>query len=211
MAELMGRASLGDAEAIRALEARPERQLSAPEWVALGRGRMELGDPAMALDAYGKALAIEPSLAQDRVLVAHVRQAAGEEATAEAALRLAALRLGSAGADLLYDVWVATRSKTQGTQLAKQLVYSREVQTRASPALLVTLDLRQAESCERIQRLLPRAILHGDTRALRVLQPLTRKQGCGPGRRQDCHSCLRQDDSLENALQSAKRRMEPTF
>jgi hypothetical protein len=211
IAEVMGRASLGDPDALRALAARPEGQLSAPEWVALGRGHMELGQTDMALNAYGKALAIEPSLAQDRVIVAHVRQAAGEEATAEAALRLAALRLGSAGADLLYDVWVATRSKTLGTQLARQLVYSPEVRARASPALLVTLDLRQAETCDEIQRLLPRAILHGDTRVLRVLQPLTRKQGCGPGHREDCHGCLRRDDSLEKALQSAKRRMEPRF
>jgi hypothetical protein len=177
----------------------------------LARGRTHLGRHKPALQANGKALDLDPSLAKDITLLAQVRTAADNDDTAEEALRLAALRLGADGADLLYHVWVSTKEKTSTTQLAKQLVYSDDLRSQASPALAVALDLREAESCEQLSGLLPRATLHGDTRAYRVLVPLTVKRGCGVRKSEDCYPCLREGPALEKAIEAVKARPEPGF
>ena len=70
---------------------------------------------------------------------------------------------------------------------------------QASAALAVALELRQATTCEQIKQLLPRATLHGDTRAQRVLKPLVVPKGCGPGEREDCYPCLREGSALADA------------
>ncbi len=211
IAPLIARASTGDKDAVDELERRRPADRSVAEWIALARGRMELGRTKPALEAYGKALDLDPSLAKDLTLLHHVRRAADDDATAEEALRVAALRLGSAGADILYDVWVATKAKTTTTQLAKQLVYSADVRSKASPALDVLLDLRATESCEDFKKLLPRATLNGDTRALRILQPMMFKNGCGANKSEDCYPCLRGDDALADAVAAVKKRREPTY
>lgn len=208
---LLVAAARGREDALRALERRPAAHRTSAEWVALGRGRMVVGQIGAALEAYREALREDSSLARDRVLLEHVRRAARREGTAEDALRLAAYRLGPGGADLLYDVWVATREKTPTTQLARQLVYSSDVRANASPALEVALDLREARRCEDFRQLLPRVTLHGDLRSGRILRPLLEEQGCGPGGKQDCYPCLRHDSALEDALAAAERRLGPVF
>ena len=107
-----------------------------------------------------------------------------------------------AGADVLYNVWVATRAKTAATQLAKQLVYSPTVRAKASPALGVALDLREAKDCEAIK---------GDTRTFRILRPLLVKRGCGPRKRDDCYECLREGSALGDAIAASGARPEPSF
>ena len=211
LAELLARASMGDRDAIEALEARDPKHRSAGEWLALGRGRMHLDHEKAALHAYEKALDLDPSLSKDATLRRHVWHAAGHDDTAAEALRIASLRLGSAGADMLYSVWVSTKAKTPTTQLAKQLVYSPEVRRKASPALDVALELRKAQSCQDYKKLLPRATLSGDTRAFRILEPLTVKRGCGPGKKDDCYPCLRRSSALDDALGACRRHREPIY
>lgn len=211
LAELLARASMGDHDAIEALEARAPDKRSAGEWLALGRGRMHLGREKAALAAYEKALDLDSSLSKDATLLRHVRRAAGHDETAAEALRIASLRLGSAGADILYSVWVSTKAKTPTTQLAKQLVYSPEVRRKASPALDVALALRKAKTCEDYKKLLPQATLSGDTRAFRILEPLRVKRGCGPGKKDDCYPCLRGKSALDDALSACRRHRQPIY
>jgi len=208
---LLARAATGDQDAIVAIEKLPPGRRTAGTWVALARGRMGLERYQAALKAYEQALELDPALAKDQTLLGDVRLAAAVESTAEQALAIAARRLGSDGADLLYHVWVFTKAKTATTQLAKQLVYGKDVRPKASPALAVALDLREAEGCEAIKALLPRVILHGDTRVLRILQPLTVKRGCGDRERDDCYPCLREDTSLTDAIAAAGKRPGPQF
>ncbi len=211
LAELIARASMGDHDALEALEARDPRKRSAGEWLALGRGRMQVDREKAALAAYEKALDLDPSLSKDETLLRHVRRAAAHDETAAEALRIAAIRLGSAGADILYSVWVSTKAKTPTTQLAKQLVYSPDVLRKASPALGVALALRKASTCEDYKKLLPRATLSGDTRAYRILAPLQVKNGCGPGKKDDCYPCLRGSSALDDALSACRGHREPIY
>jgi hypothetical protein len=175
---------------------------------------MATGKLRKGITAYDRALAADPSLAADRSLLAQVREAAKDEQAGEAALRLAAGRLGSDGADLLYDVWVATRAKTKLTALAKKLVYEEQVRSQAAPALAVALKLREAEECEEFKRLLGEVSLNGDRRVVRILTQMQSRVGCGPAKRADCYPCLRDEESeetLKNALAAARTKSAPNF
>jgi hypothetical protein len=140
-----------------------------------------------------------------------VRGAAYDADAGHDALRVAENRLGQRGADLLYDVWVATRAKNEITQLARQLVLSPEIRGKASAALEIAIDLRLAQGCEATRKLLPRAQLHGDSRSTRILQPLQARRGCGFLKLGDCHPCLRGDDALDQAIKASRQRAEPRF
>ncbi|MBN2197071.1 MAG: protein kinase [Polyangiaceae bacterium] len=221
LAMLFARATLGNREAIAALEARPDVGRSAPEWVALARGRMATGVVKEAFEAYLAAIERDPKVTEDPTFREHMRRLAYHDLTSDAAMRFAAARLGPDGADLLYEIWVNTKAKNARTQLAKQLVYSDAVRANATPALSILLDLRAAieahegetlpsePACAAIARLLPSVVLHGDQRALRVLQPLQRKSGCGENEAVDCHPCLREGSALVDAVAAARSRPSP--
>jgi len=221
LALLLARATLGNRDAIAELERRPTAGRTAPEWVALARGRMATGEVKGAFEAYLAALERDPAVAEDPSFREHLRRFTQLEETSEAAIRLAASHLGAPGADLLYEVWVNTKAKNTRTQLAKQLVYSEAVRAKASPALSVLLQLRSAmqaaedaelpteASCAEIRRLLPTVTLHGDQRALRVLTPLTRRNGCGARQAEDCYPCLRAGSELTDAIAAARTRSSP--
>ena len=214
LAALLAKAASGNPEALAEVEGRPDEGRVVAEWVALARGRMATGRLREGIEAYDRALAVDPSLAADRSLLAQIREAAKHEEAGAAALRLAATRLGADGADLLYDVWVATKAKTKITALAKQLVYSADVRQNATPALSVALKLREAEDCEEFKRLLGEVTLSGDRRVVRILAQLQAKTGCGKGMREDCYGCLRDDETeetLRNALATARNKSAPTF
>ncbi len=221
LAILLARASLGNRDAVAELERRPAAARAAPEWVALARGRMALGEVKGAFEAYLAALERDPLVVEDPSFREHLRRFTQLEETSEPAIRLAASHLGAPGADLLYEVWVNTKAKNTRTQLAKQLVYSQAVRAKASPALSVLLEVRAAmeahedaelpsdAACAEVMRLLPAVTLHGDQRALRVLTPLTRKNGCGARQAADCYPCLRAGSELNDAIAAARTRASP--
>jgi len=83
------------------------------------------------------------------------------------------------------------------------------VRPKASPALAVALDLREAETCEANAKILERSIDVGDKRAFAPMSRLLRHNGCGPTKRDDCYACLREGDLLKRALTAVKLRREP--
>lgn len=197
-------------DALAALETKPLASLSAAELLALAAGRSERRlDTAQALR---KKLKDEPGLAKDKaVQVELLKQATDTETAREALAAMAALE-GSLSADLLYEVWTGTSAKNDATELAQALVYSTDVRPKASPALAVALDLRQAETCEQFQSALPRALKDGDRRALHLLVKLGGKRGCGPKKSQDCYACLRAaPDELTATINAVKSRRSPAL
>jgi len=211
---LAQRAATGDRAAIAKLQERPDAQRSALEWRALGRGLAAIGHSAPSLQAYEKALALDPALTKDRALVADVHRAAMNQATASDAFRLATTALGSVGADLVYDVWNSTRSakdKAAIHRMAKELVEGNTLRSKASPALQVVLDLQKARNCAAYKPILPRAERVGDSRAVSKLKALKSRRGCGFLNLGDCFSCLRSGDDLQRATAAAEGRPAPTF
>ncbi len=132
-----------------------------------------------------------------------------DSATSVEALGVAARVSSPAGADFLYRLWSSSARKTPVTELTDSLLSTKEVHGRASPALRLVLDLRQAKSCEDYLPLLDRAIESGDRRALPSLGKLMAKQGCGPNKRDDCFACLREGDKLKDALKALRSRPGP--
>lgn len=211
---LIQRASAGDREAITKLQERPESGRSVAEWKALARGHSVVGNVKPSLGAYKKALALDPALAKDPALLRDVRRAALGSATTAEALELALAHLGSLGADLAYDVWSSTRSnkdQAEVTRIAKGVLEGQAIRAKASPALLIALDLSKAKTCPNLKELLPRAKQFADARSLGKLKSLTARSGCGFLGLGDCFGCLRTGTALAEATKAAESRPAPSF
>ncbi len=94
----------------------------------------------------------DPGLIKDPEVLAQLRRNSDDPETARDALAAMANVPGPISADLIYEVWTATAQRTTATDLARSLIYSKEVRAKASKALAVALDLRDADSCEKKSR-----------------------------------------------------------
>lgn len=197
-------ANATDAEA---LEARRAEELSKDEALTLASTRRQRDLAHVAL--LRQKLARDPGLFKDAALMAELRRAAEDPLTAADALSAMADAPGPLSADLLYEIWTGTVARNSATELARSLVFSKEVRAKASPELAVALELRIAESCEQNRALLPRALDKGDRRSLALLAKLARRFGCGANKRQDCYPCLREDKAVDEAMAAVKKRREP--
>ncbi len=216
LAQLIQRAASGDQTALAELTARPEQKRSPDEWRALGHGYAKLGHFAASLNAYQRGIASKPELSRDATLLADVRLAALDASTSEAALKLAATGLNSAGIDLVYDVWESSKSVPSRAALAKQArayVDDDAVRAKASPALKVLLEVGKAqkEGCASVKRWLTRVASEGDARVLPALKRFDDRRGCGFLGLSDCYSCLRAGKDLGSTADSASARPAPSF
>ncbi len=153
----------------------------------------------------------EPALVNVAGQLKQFKEFATNEGTSDVTLRAMARLPGDISADLLYDVWTSSADRSSATSLAQLLVYSKDVLPKASQALRVALDLRNAETCEQNRALLPRAIEFGDRRSLHLLAFLQRNYGCGPKRKDDCYACLRHRSELEKAIRTVRGRAAPSL
>jgi hypothetical protein len=190
-----------------ALEARRAEELTKDEALALAAGRRKREVSRVA--QLRQKLSRDPGLFQDAATLAELRRAAEDPLTAPDALSTMAEAPGSLSADLLYEMWTGTVVRNGATELARSLVFSKEVRAKASPELAIALDLRIAETCEQNRALLPRVLGKGDRRSLALLAKLSRKFGCGANKRLDCYPCLRADKSVDDAMAEVKKRREP--
>lgn len=203
------RAERGDVAALSALERKKPEELRAEEALAIAQGRV-----AQAVGNVRKLrerLASDPGLIKDPKIAAELLRASQAPETARDALAAMAAVPGPLSADLLYEVWTGTVERSGNTELARALLLGRDVRAKASPALLVAIELRETQTCEGHLKLLPRATELGDKRSFGPLSRLLRRTGCGPGKKADCYPCLRSGDALKNALEAVKLRREPDF
>ena len=204
---LLERVASGDDAAIKELSAKPLPELRVEEAISLSLGQS--AQDVRAARALRDRVDHDPGLIKDPEVLAQLRRDTDDPETARDALAAMANVPGPISADLIYEVWTATASRTTATDLARSLIYSKEVRAKASKALAVALDLRDADTCEKNRDLLAQASSDGDHRASHLLNKLTRKYGCGPGKRQDCYACLRDGKALDDAIKAVKSRREP--
>jgi len=207
---LVERAQGGDPAALAELGARDEAERTVAEAVALIEGR---GATArVRITELGARLRKNPTTLEDAAVRQEVWDLLSEPRTATQALAIVAEIPGQLAPDILFRVWTTTSARTDTTELAEMLLFSRQVRSRASPALAVALDLRRTSDCEAVRALLPRAAADGDARSTRPLALVAVKTGCGPNKRSDCFRCLRQDPaSLEQAIRATRVRAAPKF
>jgi hypothetical protein len=193
--------------ALAALEHKKAGELGTEDALVLATGKA-----AKALSsarALADRLAADPGLAKDPTVLAELQTFAAGSETGRVALAAMARLPGPLSADLLYEVWTGTAEKSESTELARALLLGKDVRPKASPALAVALELREAETCEENLKLLAKATELGDKRSLAPIARLGRRTGCGPAKRDDCFACLREGDALKNALVAVKKRREP--
>ena len=204
---LLERVATGDDAAIKELSAKPLADLRVEEAISLSLGQS--AQDVRAARALRDRVDHDPGLIKDAEVLAQLRRYIDDPETARDALAAMANVPSPISADLIYEVWTATAQRTTATDLARSLIYSKEVRAKASKALAVALDLRDADTCEKNKELLPRATSDGDRRSYHLLNKLTRKYGCGASKRQDCYACVRGGTDLDDALKAVKPRREP--
>jgi hypothetical protein len=204
---LLERAATGEPTALAALEQKKAKDLATDEALAIARGK--LAQDVAAVKKLRERLSADPGLAKDKKVIADLlRFAHGRETSQDALATMAALP-GPLSADLVYEVWTGTAQRSEATELARAILLGKDVRPKASPALGIALDLREATTCEENLALLSKAIEHGDKRALVPINRLARRAGCGPNKKQDCYPCLRDGDLLKRAFNAVRVRREP--
>ena len=204
---LVERAEQGDPNAIEQIDRRPDSKRTVRETLAWARGRS--ARKHQRLEALEKKLRSDLPLSADRETLGKLRPFTKDSETSTEALAIIASLETPMAADLLYDVWVGTRGKTEATELAQRLLSTKQVRDSASEALAVALDLRAATSCEQVAEILPRAKEHGDKRSLMLLGKLNYRYGCGRRGGQDCYPCLRGSSAINDAIAAVRRRPAP--
>ena len=204
---LIERATQGEDAAVKQLSAKPGADLRVEEAIALSLGQS--AQDVRAARALRERLAHDPGLIKDPEVLTQLRKNSDNPETAREALAAMASVPSAISADMIYEVWTGTTARSSSSDLARSLIYSKEVRAKASKALAVALDLRDADTCEKNRDLLGRASSEGDRRSFHLLNKLTRKYGCGPNKRQDCYACLRDGKDLDATLKAVKARREP--
>jgi hypothetical protein len=205
--DLVERATAGDMQAMEELSTIAVAQRSVLQAVALAKGRAAQKQTALDL--------LRENLGQnvDSEGLKKLLQFAQDGDTARVAIGVAAGLAGSKGCDLLYELSTAKGTPPEMALLAGQFLNSREVRAKASPALAVVLDLRDATECDKRKAILEKAIELGDRRILRHIVPLTKKTGCGAKKADDCNPCLRDGNQkvIRDSMAKAQGRKAPTF
>lgn len=202
-------AARGEIEAIERLKQRPETERSIEDAMALARG--ESAQRLKALEPLAARLKQEPAALEDAEFRREFLEFVTDRGTYMEALAALAQVPSSLAADLLYEIWTGTKKSNEVTRLAKDLVYTKDVRSRASDALAVALDLRDAESCQDNQSAVRRALDYGDRRSFHLLGRLLSTRGCGPDKADDCYPCLRDTDRVQQALEAVRSRKPPVL
>ncbi|MFO7178828.1 MAG: serine/threonine-protein kinase [Pseudomonadota bacterium] len=208
-------ATSGDTEALARLLDVPRSRRSLETWRALGRGHCVAKEFERCLELYRDGIAAKPALADDLEVLRDLRALAEIPAVGLQALDFFAERLGSAGPDLLFDVWNAPRAKDDTfAKRARELLGQERVKARMTPALAGYFELAEAlkaPRCKELQPLLERLGPVLDARSVTFLNRLTHRRGCGFLGLSDCYSCLRAGNELKTALDGARARPAPQF
>jgi serine/threonine-protein kinase len=157
-----------------------------------------------AMREAGLWLAIAPDAAADLKLQEDVRNAALVKDGQDDAFALLESRMGMRGIDILYDIAYGASGKLypQAAARAKRSLDMQDVRGRASPALAVLLQFRDAKTCDAKHDLLDDARDKGDARMIAQLQPYQAARGCGFLGRSDCWPCMHRDHMLTDAIQA---------
>jgi hypothetical protein len=192
------------------LEAKPADTLSVEDLLLLNESRAE--QKRTEARALSRRLRDQAELAKDPAVQGQLLRLAADPDTTEAALAAMAQTRSPVGPDLLFEVWTNRSTTASTAELARSLLYSREVRPNASPALAAALQLRAADSCDATRAALPQALNDGDRRALPSLAKINLRRGCGAKKDQDCYACLRAEmKGVVAAIGATKRRPAPSY
>ncbi len=203
-------AEQGNPQAVDALEKITPADRTIEQALALSQGRN--AEKHLALTHLRSTIAKSGGI-PDAESVKRLVQFAKDPDTAREVIGLFATLPGPLGPDLLNEFATDKKTAPELAKLAEQFLLNKEVRSKASPALALVLDLREATTCEARESLLEKASEIGDRRALGIAVSLTKKTGCGDNSRKDCNPCLRADNSkvLSKAIASVQKKKAPSY
>ncbi len=205
---LLAQIDLAKKQGRAALEKLAETHPKHPRvWLALAGSESAASAHSDAVAALAKALALDPKLAADPEASLVLAAAAHKRESAGAALALLEGPMGAAGAALVYDLSFDREAPAPVRGRAQRwVVLSPDFLKVAAPPVEVAAKLRYGKSCSDRHSLLARAGEVGDARALAYLEIMKYRGGCGRRGHDDCFSCLRKDDALQQAITAIKQR-----
>jgi hypothetical protein len=193
----------------------PGRSKQVARYMALGRGYSVIKHHQAAIQMYDQAVRLDEEAATDPELLMDVRGALGVQDAVGDALDFAFQRLDQNGADLIYDVYadhVGKPGMTPVVARVMRLLGSKEFMQKASPALQVALQLKDAKVCAEYKAILADAVMVADERSLSKLEHLQSQRGCGSLGNKDCFPCLRSPQvPLDAAVARARSQAFPQF
>lgn len=203
-------AEQGNPQAVDALEKVAPNERTIEQALALSQGRY--AEKHLALTHLRSTIA-KAGGTPDAESVKRLVQFAKDPDTAREVIGLFATLPGPIGPDLLNEFATDKKTAPELAKLAEQLLLNKDVRSKASPALALVLDLREASTCEARESLLEKATDVGDRRALGIAVSFTKKTGCGDNGRKDCNPCLRADNSkiLSKAIAKVQKRKPPSY
>jgi hypothetical protein len=157
-------------------------------------------------------LTTDTNASADPKLQEEVRNAALVNESQDDAFGLLESKMGTRGVDILYDIayGVSGRQYPQAASRARHSLDTQDVRGRASPALALLLDFRDAKACDAKHALLDRAHDQGDARILSTLKQLEATRGCGFLGALDCYPCMHKDRQLHEAILAIQERVGKT-
>jgi hypothetical protein len=204
---LAERAEKGDPAAMKQLEGMPPGKRSSVETFALAEARAIAKRKEIA--ELARKIGLVPKLVkEDKDVKNRIGELLDDREVAPDLLRAYANLPGDTGPTLLYAI--VTGPKKAGTsELAEEVLYSKDVRSKASLGLLVAMDLRKVEKCEELPKLLEKAKVDGDRRSLTPIMRFHQKRGCGEKKLDDCWPCIREGDLLKDATVALQKRTPP--
>ena len=201
-----------DHDTMEAYSEKDPISLETEELFALHEGKAT--QKRLALEGYAEQLE-GVNLLEDSDKLARLKEFARDPDTMIPTLRLIANMDSALGMDLLYYFWIGTKRENALTKLSQVMVHSKDLRAKASPALAVAIDLREALKkdppvCETFADLIPRITEVADSRSHRLVAKLFRDRGCGKPKREDCYACIHEDKKpLKVALAATRTRKAP--
>jgi len=203
-------AEKGNPQAMDSLEKVAPAERTLDQALALSAGRA--AEKRLAL-THLRSTITKQGGAPEAESIKRLVQFAKDPDTAREIMGLFAALPGPIGPDLLNEFATDKKTPPELAKLAEQFLLNKEVRPKASPALALALDLREASTCESRQTLLEKAADVGDRRMLALAVGFIKKTGCGDNGHKDCNPCLRDDNSkvLRTALAKAQSRKPPVY
>ncbi len=204
-------AELGDAvkSGIPALEALSTKYpQDARPVLELGRAEIAARDYVKAVGYVGRALNLDPTLADSKQVASILFQTAQVKGATDASFALLFGPMGKHGPDIAYDLAATEVVKPWVRARADQWLRTPDFNRLSSPELAVAVALRFAVGCQQKYGLLLRAKDAGDERALGYINQYKNTTGCGGRRhRDDCYACMRGDSRLKDTIDAINARV----
>jgi eukaryotic-like serine/threonine-protein kinase len=177
--------------------------------LGLMQGKLGEGRDAESVGLVVKVLSKHPDRRSDE-RIAEALYKIANSSTKEAkdtAFALLEGTMATKGADILYQLWLDKAVRDNTRRRAEKWLRSEPFARTASNALVIAMQLRTAESCEKKHELLPLAAKGGSAFALAYLRELDTDKGCGIDGKADCFPCLREDGQLKDAIVQIESRL----